>query len=117
MSDSSGNTGEPELRWIETPKGRAIINAVTLTVLLSATQHFGYIAPGPPVTLDNLVLYAGYGAAVGVIMYFWTDFRLKRQRRRAEEAKQARARAAAYNDDDDDDDAGQDGSDQKRSEP
>ena len=31
---------ERELRWMETPKGRAIINAVSLTVLLMITQHF-----------------------------------------------------------------------------
>ena len=36
---------ERELRWMETPKGRAIINAVSLTVLLMITQHFGYIVP------------------------------------------------------------------------
>ena len=46
--EKNQNMEEPELRWIETPKGRAIINAVSLTVLLAITQHFGYIAPGPP---------------------------------------------------------------------
>ena len=55
--EKNQNIEEPELRWIETPKGRAIINAVSLTVLLAITQHFGYIAPGPPVTLENIILY------------------------------------------------------------
>ena len=53
--EKNQNIEEPELRWIETPKGRAIINAVSLTVLLAITQHFGYIAPGPPVTLENII--------------------------------------------------------------
>ena len=77
---------EPELRWIETPKGRAIINAVSLTVLLAITQHFGYIAPGPPVTLENIVLYGIYGIVVGLLMYVWTDFRLRRRRKKIEAA-------------------------------
>ncbi len=78
-----------DLRWIETPKGRAIINAVALTLLLTLTQHFGYIEPGPPVTFDSFSLFAAYGLIVGVIMYFWTDFRLKRRRRKlAEEAQE-----------------------------
>ena len=78
------NIDEPELRWIETPKGRAIINAVSLTVLLAITQHFGYIAPGPPVTLENIILYGIYGVVVGLLMYVWTDFRLRRRRKKLE---------------------------------
>ena len=78
---------ELELRWIETPKGRAVINAVSLTVLLGLTQHFGYIAPGPPVTLENIILYAIYGIVVGLLMYVWTDFRIKRRRKKAKAAK------------------------------
>ena len=78
------NEDEPELRWIETPKGRAIINAVSLTVLLAITQHFGYIAPGPPVTLENIILYGIYGIVVGLLMYVWTDFRLRRRRKKLE---------------------------------
>ena len=70
--DKKQSIEEPELRWIETPKGRAIINAVSLTVLLAITQHFGYIAPGPPV--------------VGLLMYVWTDFRLRRRRKKIEAA-------------------------------
>ena len=81
------NEDEPELRWIETPKGRAIINAVSLTVLLAITQHFGYIAPGPPVTLENIILYGIYGVVVGLLMYVWTDFRLRRRRKKLEAAK------------------------------
>ena len=81
------DTNEPELRWMETPKGRAIINAVSLTVLLGITQHFGYIAPGPPVTLENLILYAIYGIVVGLLMYIWTDFRIKRRRKKIEAEK------------------------------
>ena len=49
--NNPNDNNEPELRWMETPKGRAIINGVSLPVLLMITQHFGYIAPGPPVTL------------------------------------------------------------------
>lgn len=86
MSDEKG-TNEPELRWMETPKGRAIINAVSLTVLLGITQHFGYIAPGPPVTLENLTLYGIYGIVVGLLMYIWTDFRIKRRRKKIETEK------------------------------
>ena len=78
------NKDEPELRWIETPKGRATINAVSLTVLLAITQHFGYIAPGPPVTLENIILYGIYGVVVGLLMYVWTDFRLRRRRKKLE---------------------------------
>ena len=78
------NEDEPELRWIETPKGRATINAVSLTVLLAITQHFGYIAPGPPVTLENIILYWIYGVVVGLLMYVWTDFRLRRRRKKLE---------------------------------
>ena len=78
------NEDEPELRWIETPKGRATINAVSLTVLLAITQHFGYIAPGPPVTLENIILYGIYGIVVGLLMYVWTDFRLRRRRKKLE---------------------------------
>tara|TARA_Y100000589_G_scaffold193351_1_gene182968 strand:+ start:384 stop:677 length:294 start_codon:yes stop_codon:yes gene_type:complete len=78
------NEDEPELRWIETPKGRATINAVSLTVLLAITQHFGYIAPGPPVTLENITLYGIYGVVVGLLMYVWTDFRLRRRRKKLE---------------------------------
>ena len=78
------NIDEPELRWIETPKGRATINAVSLTVLLAITQHFGYIAPGPPVTLENIILYGIYGVVVGLLMYVWTDFRLRRRRKKLE---------------------------------
>tara|TARA_B100001115_G_C15450291_1_gene211879 strand:+ start:152 stop:445 length:294 start_codon:yes stop_codon:yes gene_type:complete len=81
------NEDEPELRWIETPKGRATINAVSLTVLLAITQHFGYIAPGPPVTLENIILYGIYGVVVGLLMYVWTDFRLRRRRKKLEAAK------------------------------
>ena len=50
---NSNNNDERELRWMETPKGRAIINAVSLTGLLMITQHFGYIVPGPPVAPPN----------------------------------------------------------------
>ena len=78
------NEDEPELRWIETPKGRATINAVSLTVLLAITQHFGYIAPGPPVTIENIILYGIYGVVVGLLMYVWTDFRLRRRRKKLE---------------------------------
>ena len=83
----ANDSDEPDLRWIETPKGRAIINAVSLTVLLAITQQFGYIAPGPPVTLENITLYAIYGAVVGLLMYVWTDFRIKRRRKKIEMAK------------------------------
>ena len=84
--EKNKNIEEPELRWIETPKGRAIINAVSLTVLLAITQHFGYIAPGPPVTLENIILYGIYGVVVGLLMYVWTDFRLRRRRKKLEAA-------------------------------
>ncbi len=95
MADTN-DPGEPELRWIETPRGRAVINGVALVVLLAATQHFGFIEPGPPVTLDNISVYAIYGMAVGAIMYFWTRSRLGRQARRREEERLRQARAAAY---------------------
>lgn len=81
MSDQDKST-ETQLRWIETPRGRAVINGVTLVVLLAVTQHFGLIEPGPPVTLNNLMMFSVYGLAVGVVMYFWTDYRLKRRQRR-----------------------------------
>ena len=82
--EKNQNIEEPEPRWLETPKGRAIINAVSLTVLLAITQHFGYIAPGPPVTLENIILYGIYGVVVGLLMYVWTDFRLRRRRKKLE---------------------------------
>jgi hypothetical protein len=62
------------------------------------------------VTLDSVTLYAGYGLAVGLIMYFWTDFRLKRQQRKVEAARLARARATAY----EAEDSGDDGSGEQR---
>ena len=82
--NNRNDNNEPELRWMETPKGRAIINGVSLPVLLMITQHFGYIVPGPPVTFENFILYSGYGIAVGLLMYVWTDFRIKRQRKKRE---------------------------------
>ena len=85
--DKNQNKDEPEIRWIETPKGRAIINAVSLTALLAITQHFGYIAPGPPVTVENIILYGIYGVVVGLLMYVRTDFRLRRRRKKLEAAK------------------------------
>jgi cytochrome c-type biogenesis protein CcmH/NrfF len=91
---------ERELRWMETPKGRAIINAVSLTVLLMITQHFGYIVPGPPVTLENFILYAGYGIAVGLLMYVWTDFRIKRQRKKREALRNLGQSSNIKNEDD-----------------
>ena len=84
--DKKQSIEDPELRWIERPKGGAIINAVSLTVLLAITQDFGYIAPGPPVTLENIVLYGIYGIVVGLLMYVWTDFRLRRRRKKIEAA-------------------------------
>jgi cytochrome c-type biogenesis protein CcmH/NrfF len=87
--NNPNDNNEPELRWMETPKGRAIINGVSLPVLLMITQHFGYIAPGPPVTFENFILYSGYGIAVGLLMYAWTDFRIKRQRKKREALKKS----------------------------
>ena len=80
MTDQDRN-GQPQLRWIETPQGRGVINGVTLVILLAITQHFGLIEPGPPVTLDNIMVYSVYGLAVGVIMYVWTGYRLRRKTR------------------------------------
>jgi hypothetical protein len=98
MSDKNLNE-DRQLRWVETPAGRGIINCATLIVLLSLTQHLGYIAPGPPVSLDNVALYATYGVVIGIIMYFWTSTRLKRQNKRREVLRLERARAEAEHDD------------------
>ena len=98
MANSNDNN-ERELRWMETPKGRAIINAVSLTVLLMITQHFGYIVPGPPVTFENFILYAGYGIAVGLLMYVWTDFRIKRQRKKREALRNLEQNSNTKNED------------------
>ena len=99
MANGNDND-ERELRWMETPKGRAIINAVSLTVLLMITQHFGYIVPGPPFTLENFILYAGYGIAVGLLMYVWTDFRIKRQRKKREALRNLEQSSNIKNEDD-----------------
>ena len=99
MANGNDNN-ERELRWMETPKGRAIINAVSLTVLLMITQHFGYIVPGPPVTFENFILYAGYGIAVGLLMYVWTDFRIKRQRKKREALRNLEQSSNTKNEDD-----------------
>ncbi|MDA0341322.1 MAG: hypothetical protein O3B74_06965 [Proteobacteria bacterium] len=97
MSDENLNDERP-LRWVETPIGRGTINCLTLIVLLSLTQHLGYIAPGPPVTLDNISLYATYGVVIGIIMYFWTSARLKRQNKRREALRLQSARAESEDD-------------------
>ncbi len=105
----TGNQNERQLRWIETPIGRGVVNGVALVVLLSLTQHFGWTDPGPPVRLENIQVYAVYGLAVGIIMYIWTRHRLQRDRRRREADHLAQARQAAYDDRDRDGDApGQD---------
>jgi hypothetical protein len=97
---SNNEDKEPQIRWMETPKGRAIINAVSLTALLILTQQLGYIVPGPPVTFENFVLYAGYGLAVGLLMYVWTDFRIKRQRRKREALEKINQEAQHSNQED-----------------
>ena len=84
--DKNQNIEEPELRWIETPKGRGIINAVSLTTLLAITQHFGVLEPGPPVRLENMIQWGIMGIVVGLLMYVWTDFRLRRRRKKLEAA-------------------------------
>ena len=96
---NSNNNDEREPRWMETPKGRAIINAVSLTGLLMITQHFGYIVPGPPVTFENFILYAGYGIAVGLLMYVWTDFRIKRQKKKREALRSSEQNSSSRNTD------------------
>ena len=101
-------SGERKLRWIETPHGRGIVNGVALVVLLSLTQHFGWIDPGPPVRPENIQVYVIYGLAVGAIMYIWTRYRLQREQRRREADRLAQVRQAAYDEQDQQD--GPDGS-------
>ena len=93
-------SGERQLRWIETPIGRGVINGVALVVLLCLTQQLGWTEPGPPVRLQNIQVYALYGLAVGVIMYLWTYYRIQRDQRRREADRLARVRQAAYDEED-----------------
>ena len=91
---------ERELRWIETPKGRGIVNAVALTGLLTLTQHIGVLDPGPPVRLENFLVYLVMGIVVGILMFCWTDFRIKRQRKKREALRNLEQNSDTKNDDD-----------------
>lgn len=87
---------EPVLPWFQQPLGRGVVNAVLLFALLCATQHFGLVEPGPPVTSEHLTRFAIFGGAMGLIMYFWTARRNKRDRARRDAERLARVRAEAY---------------------
>ena len=103
MSDQNQDE-EPVLPFYKAPLGRGAINGVFLFCLLIATQHFGLVAPGPPVTAENVTRFAFFGVAMAVIMYFWTGRRLKRDRARQDADRLARIRAEAYNTDENNDD-------------
>jgi hypothetical protein len=98
MSDQNQDE-EPPLPFYKAPLGRGAINGVFLFCLLIATQHFGWVAPGPPVTAENVMRFAFFGVAMAVIMYFWTGRRLKRDQARREADRLARIRAEAYDSD------------------
>lgn len=87
---------EPPLPFYQAPLGRGAINGGFLFCLLIATQHFGLVAPGPPVTMENVIRFAIFGLGMAVIMYFWTARRIKRDRARRDADRLARIRAAAY---------------------
>ena len=38
------------------------------------------------VETENIILYGIYGVVVGLLMYVWTDFRLRRRRKKLEAA-------------------------------
>ena len=101
---------EPALSWFRAPIGRGVINGVFLFLLLLGTQHFGLIEPGPPVAMEDVQRFAVFGLGMGLIMYFWTGRRIKRDLARREADHLARLRADAY-DADHTDGAGKDGSD------
>ena len=99
MSDQNQDRNqdeEPALPWFQQPLGRGGINGVLLFALLCATQHFGLVEPGPPVTSEHLTRFAIFGVAMGLIMYFWTARRIKRDRARRDAERLARLRAEAY---------------------
>lgn len=87
---------EPRLPWFQQPLGRGAINGVLLFCLLYATQHYGLVEPGPPVTQESMIRFATFGAVMGLIMYFWTARRIKRDRARRDAERLARLRAEAY---------------------
>jgi hypothetical protein len=87
---------EPRLPWFQQPLGRGVINGVLLFCLLYATQHYGLVEPGPPVTQDSMIRFATFGVVMGLIMYFWTARRIKRDRARRDAERLARLRAEAY---------------------
>lgn len=87
---------EPRLPWFQQPLGRGTINGVLLFCLLYATQHYGLVEPGPPVTKDSIIRFAMFGVVMGLIMYFWTARRIKRDRARRDAERVARLRAEAY---------------------
>lgn len=95
MHDSNQDD-EPPLPFYQAPLGRGAINGVFLFCLLIATQHFGFIAPGPPVTMENVARFAVFGLVMAIIMYFWTARRIKRERVRRDADRLARLRAEAY---------------------
>lgn len=97
MSDENQNQDEePRLPWFQQPLGRGVINGVLLFCLLYATQHYGLVEPGPPVTQDSMIRFATFGVVMGLIMYFWTARRIKRERARRDAERLARLRAEAY---------------------
>jgi hypothetical protein len=87
---------EPRLPWFQQPLGRGVVNGVLLFCLLYATQHYGFVEPGPPVTKDAMIRFAMFGLVMGLVMYFWTVRRVKRDRERRAAERLARARAEAY---------------------
>ena len=95
MSDPNQDNEAP-LPFYQAPLGRAVINGGFLFCLLIATQHFGIVDPGPPVTMESVTRFAVFGLVMAVIMYFWTGRRIKRDRERRDADRLARVRAEAY---------------------
>lgn len=87
---------EPPLPFYQAPLGRGVLNGVFLFCILIGTQHFGFVEPGPPVTMENVTRFAMFAVVMAVIMYFWTGRRIKRDRARREADRLARIRAEAY---------------------
>ena len=55
--------------------------------------------PGRIDTFENFILYAGYGIAVGLLMYVWTDFRIKRQKKKREALRSSEQNSSSRNTD------------------
>jgi hypothetical protein len=102
---------EPRLPWFQQPIGRGVVNGVLLFCLLYATQHYGFVEPGPPVTQESMIRFAMFGLVMGLVMYFWTARRVKRDRERRAAERLARARAEAYDAEDQAGNAGDGGKD------